>query len=295
VRSATADVDGRILRLVPGGVEETVTLARPNLPELYGLKDLTPYMVFTPRHLVELVEALDPESTYRSGVAGVTRPEVLEAPILDALRASAILSIHPAPVERAAGRLEPVFAAPGFHVAHRDGSLPAAWLARTAVVAGNDAHALELLTAEDFDPRVLVVLAPGSAVPPDSRRGIRAGQPDRLPVQLPPEARDTVDWSRPAADRLDVAVNTAEGAWLVMGEQWYPDWKANLDGRDVELQRGDHALRTIWIPPGEHLLRTWYEPWSLRYGASLALLALAVLAGLTLGGALIDRRARRAS
>ena len=47
------------------------------------------------------------------------------------------------------------------------------------------------------------------------------------------------------------------------------------------MLRANHALRALWIPPGEHLVRTWYEPWSLRYGCILMLLACVVIMRLT--------------
>ncbi|MDF1799814.1 MAG: hypothetical protein P1V81_11610 [Planctomycetota bacterium] len=292
-RSARRDeLDGRTLRLdlSPSGVGETIQLARPNLLELFGVKDLTPYMVFTPRTLVELIEALDPSSTYRSGIAALTDPALLASPVLDMLRVNTILSTEALPAHP---RLEPELALPGFHVTHRAGALPTAWLAEAALLAHDDGEALGLLTDPSFDPRAVLVLAPNSQVP-TSARSVTRGQlaaratvgssGEASPTELPQQTRDQVSWWRPAAFRFDASVTTEAGAWLVIGEQFYPDWKCNLDGVDAQLLRANHALRALWIPPGEHLVRTWYEPWSLRYGASLMALGLALLLGSGLAG-----------
>lgn len=263
--AATTGGTGRVLRVDASaeGVAEVVQLARPNMLSAYGLRDLTPYIVFTPRTLIELVTQAGAGRSFRSGITAPADFAGTDSSTLDLLRVTTVLSVRPLDDPR----LEPVWEAPGFHVYRRPGALDVARLVPTAVLPDSDAEALARLAAPDFAPRKEVVLAPGTLLPDGAR----------LTAEADPDA--TVITRRPAANRLDVQVTSRDGGWLLMTEQFMPDWKVNLDGVDAELVRANHALRALWVPPGEHLVRTWYEPWSLRYGAALALLS-ALLAGL---------------
>ena len=74
-----------------------------------------------------------------------------------------------------------------------------------------------------------------------------------------------------------------------MYDRWYPGWKVTVNGTDAEMRRAQGVVRAVRIPAGDSLVRTKYEPWSLRYGAALSLMAVLV--------ALIaaQRRPRRSS
>jgi len=99
-----------------------------------------------------------------------------------------------------------------------------------------------------------------------------------------PRRGATPDWQpgeqtlyRHTPDRLDVVVRGTGGGWLVLFEAWYPGWKATVDGRDALLERALSAVRALPIPAGDVMVRTKFEPASLRVGASLSALAWLVL------------------
>ncbi len=277
-------IDGRALRLdlSPSGVSEVINLARPNLLEGYGLNDLTPYTVFTPGTLTELIRANDQNAGYLSGSSRVSDPALLDAAVLDILRVNTILSQHDLIGAGVQGltELETESRAP-LHVYHRPGAMPMVRLVPDARFAPDDETALRWLTDPTFNPRREVILAPGTTPPSQARtKGL---------VISTNVAQDMAPWldaeltpRRPSASRLDVKVVSQRGGWLVFSEQFAPDWKVNIDGIDATTMRGDHAFRVLWIEPGEHLVRTWYEPWSLRYGFLLMLGACGMLAWLVL-------------
>ena len=250
--------DGRVMRLnQSGGIVDVEALARPNLLEAYGVNDLTPYTVFTPRTLVELGTTLDPNAAYRSGISSFSDVEMVSHPIMDLLRVTAVLSTtmldHP--------RLESAYESPRFFVYRRTGVPPAVHVVREAVVAESDEAALALLKSSEFDPMHKVVLAPGQST--GDELDTARGSPEKLKVQ------------RVTPSRLDVEIESTGGGWLVFHEQFYPGWKATLDGEDVEILRVNHAQRAIRVPAGEHIVRTKYKPWSLRFGVLASLLATA--------------------
>jgi hypothetical protein len=77
-------------------------------------------------------------------------------------------------------------------------------------------------------------------------------------------------------NRLVVETEVAQPALLVLGEVWYPGWKAAIDGVDAPIVRVNGVQRGVYLDPGAHRVVWTYHPDSLRWGA------LASLVGLTL-------------
>ncbi|MBK8691206.1 MAG: YfhO family protein [Deltaproteobacteria bacterium] len=65
---------------------------------------------------------------------------------------------------------------------------------------------------------------------------------------------------------------------LVVGEPWYPGWRASVDGRPAELLRVDLALRGVALGPGAHTVRMEYTAAPLRLGAAISGVAIALAA-----------------
>jgi uncharacterized membrane protein YfhO len=64
---------------------------------------------------------------------------------------------------------------------------------------------------------------------------------------------------------------------VVLTDAYDPGWEATLDGRPVSLLRANLAFRGVAVPPGEHVIAMRYRPAALRWGAFLALTAVAGL------------------
>ena len=251
--------DGRVLRLdlSPSGVDDVLALARPNLPHAYGIKDLTPYVVFTNRRLVELFEALDPRTRYRTGVSRLVEPAQLANPLLDLARVTCVLSREPL----AHPRLAPVLERPGFHVYRRSGALPLAF-GVTAIERVHDGAAARRLVEGELDLATTALIAQhpssGPALPP----GLGEGRVRVLATE------------RPAPGRLDAKVEADAPGLVVFTEAWMPGWRASVNGEDAPVLRANHVLRAVPVPAGRSLVRTRYEPGSLRIGLALTLLSL---------------------
>lgn len=277
--------DGRVLRvdLSPSGAGEVIGLVQPNLLEGYGLKDLTPYKVFMASTLVELMGAFDPGSLFRSGISRLSDPGLMEGKVLDMLRVNTILSQHDLVAAGVPGLSKVEFNKPPgtkpFYVYHRDGALPIARLVPNARLAPDDETAVEWLLADNFDPTLETILAPETFVPKDAQM-VALRDASNTATNSQPWTDAKIITRRPSASRLDMQVESEKGGWLVISEQFAPGWKVNIDGVDTDTIRTDHVFRSLYIPPGKHLVRTWYEPWSLRYGFVTLLGSLAILAWL---------------
>jgi hypothetical protein len=263
--SATIDAigraagDGRVIRYdaSPSGVSDLELLARPNMLQAYGISDLTGWIPFTPRRLRELFGALDPRSLFRSQVARLPDATLVDHPMLDLVRAQAVL----ARVELDAAALEPVLERPGFRVYRRAGAFAPARGVPTALGADADEEVLRRLLAREIDLAESTLLAPEDG----------AGAGTVLSAAWQP---GTIDVERPSRSRLRVRVQASGGGWLVVHEQSYPGWRASVNGRPVPLLRADHAFRAVAVPAGDSVTEMWYSPRSVKLGAWLSLLAV---------------------
>jgi uncharacterized membrane protein YfhO len=89
--------------------------------------------------------------------------------------------------------------------------------------------------------------------------------------------------------RLDPAPET--DSYLVVSENWYPDWRAEVDGHPATVLRGNQTLLTVPLPRGARIVQLRFESASYRTGKGITLASLAlVLLALLLPSALKRRR-----
>ena len=79
---------------------------------------------------------------------------------------------------------------------------------------------------------------------------------------------------------------------LLIAENWYPDWHAEVDGRPGTVRRANHSLLSVDLPAGAKGVRLWFDSPAYARGKVLSLISLIAALGLTLVPSL---RARFAS
>ncbi len=89
-------------------------------------------------------------------------------------------------------------------------------------------------------------------------------------------------------DRERLRVHADGDALLIVSSQWFPGWRARIDGAPAEMRPANLAMRAVVVPDGEHDLEFVYEPGSFRAGLALGALGLAVIGA----RALLSRRRR---
>ncbi|MDL2719133.1 MAG: hypothetical protein PT977_15430, partial [Acidobacteriota bacterium] len=126
------------------------------------------------------------------------------------------------------------------------------FFARSAREADDDA-AFRALSARDFDPEAVVLLAPPAGPLPPARLG-RSFSVARVVVDAP--------------ERLTVDTEASEAGFLVLTRAWARGWEARLDGTEVPLRRADLALSAVLLPAGAHHLELDYRPLAFRAGTA---------------------------
>ncbi len=82
-------------------------------------------------------------------------------------------------------------------------------------------------------------------------------------------------------DEVRASVRLEGVGFLVLAEQYYPGWRAFVDGHPAPIYRVNGALRGIVVPPGQHRITFRYVPRTFYASVAVAAVALVVcLAGL---------------
>jgi hypothetical protein len=69
---------------------------------------------------------------------------------------------------------------------------------------------------------------------------------------------------------VEISVRSPARARLVLLDNYYPGWKASVDGQQAAINATNLAFRSIEIPPGTHTVRFDYQPGSLRWGLGIS-------------------------
>ena len=123
---------------------------------------------------------------------------------------------------------------------------------------------------------------------------VRAGVTAPI-TQMPPAspARASVEHWEPG--RMTIALDPAPTAasYLVVSENWYPDWRATVDGTPAKVLRGNWTLITVPIPAGAKRIELAFVSTPYRRGKVLTFLSLLVALA-AVAGPSVSRRWRSA-
>jgi hypothetical protein len=107
-----------------------------------------------------------------------------------------------------------------------------------------------------------------------------ATSPNAVPPFPTPQVKATVtEWS---AGAMRIALSGAEAATsqLVVSENWYPDWHAEVDGKPGVVRRADHTLISVDVPPGAKEVRLWFESPTYARGKMVSVISLLLAAAM---------------
>lgn len=133
-----------------------------------------------------------------------------------------------------------------------------AWLAGTAAVLDDDGALARILSGA-FDPAREVVLAESASLAPD------------------PSVTGTVTWELNDPDHRRLRVTTTGPAMLVVSENWFPGWVAEVDGEAAEVRRANLTLQAVEIPSaGEHTVTLRFTAPTVKSALRLSIVASAI-------------------
>ncbi len=236
---------------------------RPNVFAIHGLEELTGHHGNEMGRYRDLMGGADPA------------PSVLSSRLRLLRLANVEYLVSPAPQRLQIPGYDEVYAS-ARAIVYRDSTvLPRAYLAGDVRVVP-DANAVDSLLAENFDAGHTVLL------------------PEALPagISAQPDPQGEVRWGERADDHYTLNVTTDRPALLVISENYYPAWHAEVDGAASPLLRANYTFRAVPITAGQHQVRLYYESASLRNSAWVSVVTLLLLLGISATGLRQGRGAR---
>ena len=96
------------------------------------------------------------------------------------------------------------------------------------------------------------------------------------PVALEPlvdGAQESAQVSSFAPNRMELDVDAQSRGLLVLSENYYPGWRATVDGQSAPIHEVDGALRGVIVPRGHSHVVLRYAPASVYWGGLLTAIA----------------------
>jgi hypothetical protein len=158
---------------------------------------------------------------------------------------------------------------------------PYSWLTPVAVKASDDQ-----VLATILNPRFDVKRA---ALFDTSARVAASAGVQTLPPAI--SATTSVSHYEPGRVRIDLSAPAPQGASLVVSENYYPGWKATVDGKPATIGRADFTLIGVELPAGARSIQLDFT--SPSYERGKVITWIAILCGLLMlvTGLWRDRRA----
>jgi hypothetical protein len=178
------------------------------------------------------------------------------------------------PARNAVGSMSYVYRLPGDN--------PPAWVTPIAVKAPDESVLATVLDPR-FDVRRAALFDTTAGVPTQA-----------VPQQLPEPLDLPVRVTSRAPGRIALALSrpAPAGAALVVSENYYPGWRASVDGRDAAVGRVDYSLVGVGLPAGAREVTLTFTSPRVATGRaiSLAVLGMSLLA--VAAGVAVERRRR---
>lgn len=154
--------------------------------------------------------------------------------------------------------MSPACTTEGVRIYEDDRAFPRAFLA-TRILHGDGEVSLQKIVAME---------SPGTAMVPEEPSSPEAGELQGGDAGV----------SRYGLQGLSCDVRSEGPGFLVLGDAYYPGWRAVVNGKEQRIIRTNHGLRGVMVPPGESTVELSYEPFGFRVGLWCGLSGLALAA-----------------
>lgn len=167
--------------------------------------------------------------------------------------------------------------APKLNVYENMRAMPRALLVPSAEVVPRD-QMIERLKSPEFDPRQVVLL---ETAPAGFTGGVGTAEPGKV-----------TGLTYPSSDEVYLEVESAQPAYLVLSDVYYPGWKCIVDGQETPILRANYLFRAVPLAPGAHRVHFVFSPTSFVIGGLVS--ALTAVCVLVVAGFALWRRRRTA-
>jgi len=72
------------------------------------------------------------------------------------------------------------------------------------------------------------------------------------------------------ANDIELEATTSAPAYVVLSEVYYPGWRVEVDGRAAKILPANFAFRAVYLEPGAHRVRMFFQPASWTLGLAIS-------------------------
>ncbi len=236
----------------------------PNAATAYGLYDVQGYDALYPvryKALLDAAAGCDSCPRENGNMVFARNPQ---SPVYDLLGVQWVISQKPVPGARNAGD--------GCYVYRNRGVLPRAFLAQM-IEYGDDQDILQRIASGEANLRSVALVDADDADQINPWPVIGARKSGK------PAESDSVTIRRYGCNRVLLDVQATAPSVLVLTDQYYPGWRARVDGKLASVAQVDYDFRGIAVPAGTHSVEFIYRPESFDKGLRLMEIAFVIIAG----------------
>ncbi|MGB8657339.1 MAG: hypothetical protein WCE90_06085 [Candidatus Zixiibacteriota bacterium] len=174
-----------------------------------------------------------------------------------------------------------VFQGDGIYVFQNETNLPRARIVFKYEVIRKRDEILKRIADPGFDYRNTIILEEEPQVSLGSRDTSSA------------RGQARIDQDR--INSFEVEAELTQPGFLILSENYYPAWKAYVDGKETRIYRADYLFRAVFLDRGTHKVEFVFRSVPYRIGKTSTLLTsllLVLLLGLHLGKQLVQRKVK---
>ena len=75
-------------------------------------------------------------------------------------------------------------------------------------------------------------------------------------------------------NKVTIETNSDAPKLLFLSDNYYPGWKATVDGAETLILKADYTFRAISVPAGKHQVIFTYDPLSFKLGIIICIFSL---------------------
>jgi hypothetical protein len=155
----------------------------------------------------------------------------------------------------------------GLRVVENLQALPRAFWVPQAIILSQKEEILQRLADPAFNPREVVILE--GNLPHDMGTPVSDGEAQVTILSYAPE-------------QVRVQVQSPAQGFVVLGDTYYPGWKAFIDGVPTPVLPANYVLRAVAVGAGTQQIDFVYDPWTLKVGALISGVTCLVIGGIWL-------------
>lgn len=92
----------------------------------------------------------------------------------------------------------------------------------------------------------------------------------------------TVNIRKYLPGKVSIDVKSSENRILFLSDNYYPGWKASVDGNQTDIYKANYSFMSVVVPAGKHKVDFYYDPLSFKIGIMISVLTFFLVFGIYL-------------